>query len=389
MLRMATRWLAPCSLCFACSSEAATPVLGSGSNGGSSAAGGSVGSGGRTNTSQGGNPIALAGSSSAAQGGGSVGGACAAEGTSAEVLPVYLAFAFDVSGSMGKGDQPWHDQKLKWDPVAAATTAFFSDSASKGLWASLTFFPTDANSRCNKSSYATPDVPITALPSNVFGTALAKIPQQAWRGGTPTLAVMQGVSSAVTQAMQTTPGHYVIVLVTDGYPEGCNDNAIASVSAVAAGMLPKVPTYVIGIANPPISGAPDTVSNLNQVAVAGGTQHAFLIDTGNPTNTSSAFGAAVSSIRSASISCEAAIPKPPAGKSFDKRRVAVKYTGNTGTTQLQYDAACSASDAWHYDDANNPTRVVLCANTCAKIQADSSAKLSVEFACEDVIQVPL
>ena len=28
-------------------------------------------------------------------------------------LPVHLAFAFDVSGSMGKGDEPWHDKSAQ------------------------------------------------------------------------------------------------------------------------------------------------------------------------------------------------------------------------------------------------------------------------------------
>jgi hypothetical protein len=57
--------------------------------------------------------------------------------------PVHLAFAFDVSGSMGKLDFPYHDPKLKWEPVVAATKGFFTDKASANLFASLVFSPID------------------------------------------------------------------------------------------------------------------------------------------------------------------------------------------------------------------------------------------------------
>lgn len=383
--------LVVCVLLFACSG-------GSVDDSGSWAPGGggiSVAQGGYGTGQSGNSGLSFGGSTGLGFGGatapGGVGGnSCAVESAGAEVLPVYLAFAFDVSGSMGSGDQPWYDQKLKWDPVAAATKGFFAEPASKGLAASLTFFPTkDQNGRCSSSSYDVPDVPMTPLPSPVFGTALDKVPARGWQGGTPTLAVLKGVASGVKKAMQATPGHYVIVLVTDGYPEGCNDDRIASVASAASGLLPDVRTYVIGIANPPIKGAPDTVSNLNQIAVAGGTERAFLIDTGNPAQTSTAFREAVNSIRGGSVACEAVIPPAPSGKVFDKRRVAVSQTVNGATSSLVYDEACAANDAWHYDNATTPKRVVLCPSACSRLQADSNAKLTVQFACEDLILPPL
>src|SRR5687768_10563298 len=65
---------------------------------------------------------------------------CASASTATELRPVHLAFAFDVSGSMGKGDEAWHDKALKWDPVVLATRTFFEDPTSDGLSASMTFF---------------------------------------------------------------------------------------------------------------------------------------------------------------------------------------------------------------------------------------------------------
>jgi hypothetical protein len=322
--------------------------------------------------------------------------ACATERAGAELEPVYLAFAFDVSGSMGKGDEEWHDKTLKWDPVVAATRSFFEDSGSDGLTASLTFFPADGDEdqRCVVESYADPDVAMTALPSEAFGDAIDAIePQDAddWRGGTPTKFVVAGTVGFVLAEREQHPGRYAIVLVTDGYPQGCDDaddEISAVVAEVEAALDEEITTYVIGVANPPIDGAPDTVSDLQGIAEAGGTQRAFLIDTGDPDATAGAFTAAVDEIRGTAIACNLAIPKPPGGRTFDKEKVAVRYTSGAGDERvLVYDPDCSADDTWHYDDPAAPTEIVLCDAACGSVQADPGAELEVEFACERLLTV--
>ena len=143
--------------------------------------------------------------------------------------PVHLAFAFDVSGSMGKLDKPYHDPKLKWEPVVAATKGFFTDPASANMFASLVFFPIDEDEdlRCSPDSYLKPDVPFTPLPSDAFGSAIDAVAPKSsddWRGGTPTLAVTKATIQFVQAAQKSDPGaKYSIVLVTDGYPQGCSD----------------------------------------------------------------------------------------------------------------------------------------------------------------------
>lgn len=401
MLVDVMRWFGVVTLLTACSSDGAAelpgiggaPTAGTTGKGGGSSSGGASGvTGGSFST--GGTVLAFGGMTHAGNtgvGGGNSGGACASQSAKAEVLPVYLAFAFDRSGSMGKLDKAWHDPALKWDPVATATKAFFTDPASAGLSASVTFFPDQSNVRCTDGAYQMPDVPMTELPSTVPGAAIDMVGNQEWLGGTPTLNAMRGVISYVEQRAQTTPGRYVIVLVTDGYPEGCDDedNMISAVSAAASAIAATVPTYVIGVANPPISGAPETVINLTQIAMAGGTGQAYIINTGDPTQTATSFKAAVDSIRGAAISCDARIPPAPTGSTFDKQKVAVSYTSNGTATALTYDAACAMPNSWHYDDPTTPTEVVLCPNTCSAIQADPNGALSVEFSCNTQIQVPL
>ncbi|MET0284058.1 MAG: vWA domain-containing protein [Polyangiales bacterium] len=323
------------------------------------------------------------------------GNTCATVTTGVDLQPVHLAFAFDVSGSMGNGDRAWYDKALKWDPVVAATKSFFASESAKGMSASLTFFP-GPNSRliCSNSEYAKPDVAFTALPSQAFATAIDAVAPKTkaeWRSGTPTLAVLQGTGQFVVSARDREAGRYAMVLVTDGYPQSCGNTAdkVDTVVAEAKAQLAKdLPTYVIGVANPAGKGGPDTVTDLHRIAAAGGTDQAVLIDTGNPDATVTAFSAAIERIRQATISCSLAIPSEnQAGRAFDKQSVVVHYDGSQGSTELKYDAECKGSNGWHYDDVNNPTEIELCDQTCTTVRADANAKLAVEFSCERVILI--
>jgi hypothetical protein len=322
--------------------------------------------------------------------------ACATAAISTELQPVHLAFAFDVSGSMGKGDEPWHDKALKWDPVVLATRTFFEDPSSDGLSASLTFFPDDGgdDERCVEGAYEEPDVAMMALPSAAFGEAIDAIePESAddWRGGTPTVFVTRGTASFIEGYRQDHQGRYAIVLVTDGYPQGCgdkDDTIEAVVSVIEDAREAGIATYVIGVANPPVDDAPDTVSDLHALAAAGGTEQAYLIDTGDPEATASAFTQAIAAIRDTAIACELAIPDPPAGKTFDKERVAVHFTVGSGAQQsLPYDTSCSGGAGWRYDDPASPATIVLCESTCEAVQGDTHAAFEVEFACEKLFDV--
>jgi hypothetical protein len=403
--------LAAAGLAGACSDGSTTGDPGSAA--GSGAAGASSGSAGFSGASAGdgasggvaaragaggGIAIPVGGTTGAGNGGnGGNGEVCATETASASLEPVYLAFAFDVSGSMGKGDYPWHDVKLKWEPVVAATRAFLEDPASAGLQASLTVFPNDEeeDERCDAERYTEPDVSMRELPSSAFGEALDAIREEDWRGGTPTLAVVDGVLSYIEEQAEEQPGRYAFVLVTDGYPQGCDDDEddIEEVAELVGAVAGEVPTFVLGIKNPELTDedgeeAPDTVSDLQSIAVAGGTETAYLIDTGDPTQTSSAFGQAVDRIRGAAISCNIAIPEPPGTRTFEKDKVIVSYASGATTTELSYDPECGRESAWHYDDLDDPTAVVLCEDACAQIQSDPNATLQVAFTCETVIDVP-
>jgi hypothetical protein len=343
----------------------------------------------------GGGPLLAVGGAASEGGSPSDGELCATVTAEATLETVHLVFAFDVSGSMGKGDHPWHDAKLKWDPVVAATRAFFEDPASAGLFASLTAFPVDEDEdeRCESASYTEPDVEMQELPSTAFGDELTAIRDEDWRGGTPTLAVIEGSLEYIAREREQHPGRYALVLVTDGYPQGCDDDSIESVKDAVSAAAPELPTYVIGVKNPPLvdedgNAAPDTVSNLADVAEAGGTESPFIIATGQADETLRDFQAAVEKIRGVSVACNLTLPLPPDRRAFEKDRVAVSFTSAGVKNELGYDESCAAPNSWHYDDVGAPTEVVLCPATCAAVQAAPGAALNVDFTCQPVINLP-
>lgn len=313
---------------------------------------------------------------------------CESSSAEAKIESVYLAFAFDVSGSMGKLDKDWHDPVLKWDPVVAATEAFVTDASADGFFASMTFFPSHFADKCETLSYIEPNVPFTPLPSTDFTDALTAIRAQPWEGSTPTTFVLEGINSFIDAEKLLNPGKYAIVLVTDGYPQGCDNNDIEQVAAVAkTAAADGIPTYVVGVNNPPVPGAPDTLDNLDSVAAAGGTEAAFIIATGEAEQTTADFKAAIEQIRNSVFSCNMAIPEPPAGRTFDRENVIVTLTTSDETTTLVYDAKCETASSWHYDEPEKPTQIKLCETTCADVSTSLDISLEVEFTCEPVIVI--
>ncbi|MGK3994721.1 vWA domain-containing protein [Sorangium sp. So ce1024] len=370
----------------------------SGSGVGSTSGSGS-GTGGSSDSGFGETGNLNSGGSAASSGTGSTGDACATKTSEAGFQQVYLAFAFDVSASMGSNDVEWRSKALKWDPVVDATKQFFLDSASTGFKASLTFFPGPGGRRemCSSDSYTTPAVPMTVLPSPAFGEAIDAVTppdDRSWRIGTPTAYAMEGILEFIEAERQQNPGKYAIVLVTDGYPEQCRDDSDsieAVVERVGAALDSGISTFVIGVDSPPGPGSPPSLTNLHQIAEAGGTGEAFMLDTGNAAETSAAFTAAIEAIRGAAVSCTIPIPPAPDGRNFDKKKVVVTYTSTATSTPtpLGYDQACATENAWRYDEPLNPTAIVLCNDTCAAVQAQFEVSLGVDFTCEDVIEVPL
>lgn len=295
--------------------------------------------------------------------------ACATQTADAEAGPVYLVFMFDKSGSMIQGGSP------KWAISKAATRAFFESPESKGVNASLTFFP--QGQLCNEELYAKPAIAMAELPSTAFGKALdAQIVDPL--GDTPTYQAMQG-AIAYAQAVandHSKDGRVAIVFVTDGLPDApaCTHTSLSEVKELASSVAAAIPTYVIGVG--------DALSNLNEIAVGGGTKQALLVSTANVDQIQSDFTAAIKQIRASASACEYKIPPPPADGSFDRARVNVRYTpgGKSTPSLIQYNASCKDGSGWHYDSPENPTRIELCESSCESVKA-TPGKVEILYGC--------
>jgi hypothetical protein len=366
-------------------------------NGAGSGTGATSNHGGSANTNAGTLNLGGNGLGSGSNGGGSDGlsgsgggESCAAATQQAELSPVYLVFLLDESGSMGDGEYGQRDQK--WDPVTSALKDFFADPESAGITASLSLFPLNKNTGtgiatqdkpadCDSNAYATPEVPPSPLPDDkAFAAAITKLdPPNEY--GTPTYPALTGtIAYAETLVKEDASRKVAIVMVTDGDPVSCKDNTIENTAKAAQAVADHIPTYVIGV------GA--SLTSLNAIAAAGGTDKAFIVKVEDPLQTPEQTRkdllAAVNLIRGKSIACDLAIPAPPAGKKLDPDKVNVQFTasGQAGSS-LKYGTACTGDTAWHYDDPAKPTKILLCDDTCTAVKADPMGKVDVVFGCVD------
>jgi hypothetical protein len=276
----------------------------------------------------------------------------------------------------------FYDPAAKWVPIGKAAEAFFADAKSAGMSASLGFFPkydTDFTEFCAANDYVTPAVPMKKLPDAT--SFKAAIDAEVARGNTPTDVALKGAITYATSIAKSKPNEVTaIVLVTDGDPTDCGQmtstgQPISVVKGIASAAAndPKQPikTYVIGIGQ--------SLTNLAEIAVGGGTGTATLVSTSNPTKTAADFQAALDSIRGKELSCNLPLPAPPDGKTLDINAVNVIATVNGKDDILTYNKDCTGGTGWHYDDANAPKLVELCDASCKTVR--DGGKLSIAFGC--------
>jgi hypothetical protein len=80
---------------------------------------------------------------------------------------------------------------------------------------------------------------------------------------------------------------------------------------------------------------------------------------------------------------------PPADEVLDLNKVRVDFTAN-GAASTQFPramevASCGANSAWHYDDNNAPTQVVLCPAACAAVEGGGGLKITLGCMPDQVV----
>jgi hypothetical protein len=287
---------------------------------------------------------------------------CATSSAKAKASRLFLVFMFDRSGSMALDD--------RWSSCRSATEAFFGAKESAGISASLHYFPIMGLifPNCDVAKYAKPAVPMTTLPNSAFAQSLGS---ETPAGSTPTGPALAGAiryAQDIARGPAKDGGKVAVVLVSDGAPEGCGDN-LASVSKIASSVAQTIPTYVIGVGE---------VGNLNAIAAAGGTKQAFIVSSTSPTDLQAEFQKAMSDVRSSALACDYAIPSAPNGEKLDRDKVNVLTT----KTPLPHNPECKDGKGWRYDNKENPTRIIICDETCNSLRNDPTATIDVVFGCE-------
>jgi hypothetical protein len=97
-------------------------------------------------------------------------------------------------------------------------------------------------------------------------------------------------------------------------------------------------------------------------------------------------------IESAPLPCNYAIPPPPAGMSFDRSKVNVKYTpqGADSSSVQPYSkvsdsAACGDRTGWYFDNDAMPSEVLLCPAACEAVGGGQGGKVDVLFGCATIV----
>jgi hypothetical protein len=71
---------------------------------------------------------------------------------------------------------------------------------------------------------------------------------------------------------------------------------------------------------------------------------------------------------------------------IDPAKVNVTFTPSGGMAatlpQTKDDASCGTTKGWHYDDAKDPKKIVLCPAACDLVRADPEPKLEILLGCE-------
>ncbi|HET9955830.1 MAG TPA: vWA domain-containing protein [Polyangiaceae bacterium] len=318
---------------------------------------------------------------------------CVGEQYAGETVPLDVYVLFDQSCSMscpislgGPGRCCMGDPNARILPVRQAMAAFLRDPRSAGIGLGLGYFGQRplGQASCRPTDYETPDLPIGDAQAEAL---IASLEVAQPTGETPTGAALRGACTYIDRARSERPGRSVaLLLVTDGIPEtpltNCGATLTDAVAAARECSSRPVPikTYVLGIGQ--------ALSNLDQIAAAGGTQEAYLVEGGDVARM---MLEALNAIRGkASIPCQLEIPPAPSGRDLDTQEVNLGLCDADGNAQstlyVGSSSDCSSTGGWYYDDPANPRQILLCPTSCA-IASTPGAQLYYSVGCQT--QVPI
>jgi hypothetical protein len=197
------------------------------------------------------------------------GGDVSGDAPSCTSAPIDMFIMQDRSGSMGADCNIGSTTNSKWCHAINALSGYFNSPNAAGNAAALQFFPltNHTSALCatgagyDVAALPTPPPAYATLPTNTFD-ALLNSTNDIGSGGTPTEAAIRGLTTFT--AGNRRGGRVTIgILVTDGDPNGCDQNLTNLSNLLQAHFTATtIRTYVIGM-----TGA--NFANLEAIAQGG------------------------------------------------------------------------------------------------------------------------
>ena len=358
---------------------------------------------------------------------------CAQATAEARRIPVYMMLVIDGSGSMDGFDgtayvagereidpetltprqdltnQPTQSSGKKWIAVRGALKAFFDGLAAKpdpSLAVGMYLF----SSTAAKSSTQT-DIAIGYVDATHATALKGRLSPPVYASqGTPLAAAVRGQRPILVgytpQAPVLPGGKYVMVMMTDGVPNAgtltqpqANADVIAAINETKSG-TPSATVFVVGVGNPTARVDQYDEVFLGAAAQAGGAPETGCDPTWSDTNTTGKpchfqvtpgaktaaqikddFLAAINKIREKVATCEFTLEKPQGAGAIDPTKVNVIYTTGAG---VQKPVPQNGTDGWSYDNATNPTKVILNGAACTEVKADPDGKIRIVIGCKTI-----
>jgi hypothetical protein len=146
--------------------------------------------------------------------------------------------------------------------------------------------------------------------------------------------------------------------------------------APALAGTPSISTFVIGVGN--------SLQSLNTLAMAGGTNQAFIVDTGG--DVAKQFAMALDAIRGQAASCTFSVANDG---TVDPSKVNVTYTPPNGAAGDVFGVAdqtmCPAmGNDWYYGP--DKSQIILCPNTCNDL-AMKGGSVQLVLGCPTKVQI--